>query len=540
MWIIRFLNGPLAGQIVPLTKSSTLIGRAPNCDIKIPSGSVSKEHTRIEIFADKVIISDAGSRNGTFVNGVQVRSNKAKSGDKVGIHDILFEVQQVPDSWAQRFQQPYQVYGQPPIQGNVAYQQGPPPNFNGNPSDDPADYGVASDEPLSMKIPRLVDSASNYIDRVAMPAIYQLPEMFEFRWVLAGFMAAFIFLVTVLSIIPLTRILQTSIEEESQHHALTIATTLARINRPFLISGQETASNVEIATSRPGVKKAYIISNIDGNIIAPSSSAGSYPDLPFIHEARKDSKEAVKQIDSNTVIAMVPVQVFNQDTGSPAVTHWAVILYDMTTLAVNSSQILSLFITTLAIALTLGILLFLIFYKLIEYPIRSMNEQLDLALKEGQETIHVSYNFPAMQLLASNVSSALTRALHGSGEPAHKGIIEHDRNREVMNLVELIGFAAMGIRAADLTIAAVNQAFETRIGISGSQLTTMAVNELNDQALKLSIKDLIERIDQNPDEMASNELEFSGLNFQIVAQAVFGSAKIAYYLIVLLPAGEGE
>lgn len=540
MWIIRFLNGPLAGQIVPLTKSSTLIGRAPNCDIKIPSGSVSKEHTRIEIFADKVIISDAGSRNGTFVNGVQVRSNKAKSGDKVGIHDILFEVQQVPDSWAQRFQQPYQVYGQPPIQGNVAYQQGPPPNFSANPSDDPADYGVASDEPLSMKIPRLVDAASNYIDRVAMPAIYQLPEMFEFRWVLAGFMATFIFLVTMLSIIPLTRILQTSIEEESQHHALTIATTLARINRPFLISGQETASNVEIATSRPGVKKAYIISNIDGNIIAPSSNAGSYPDLPFIHEARKDSKEAVKQIDSNTVIAMVPVQVFNQDTGSPAVTHWAVILYDMTTLAVNSSQILSLFITTLAIALTLGILLFLIFYKLIEYPIRSMNEQLDLALKEGQETIHVSYNFPAMQLLASNVSSALTRALHGSGEPAHKGIIEHDRNREVMNLVELIGFAAMGIRAADLTIAAVNQAFETRIGISGSQLTTMAVNELNDQALKLSIKDLIERIDQNPDEMASNELEFSGLNFQIVAQAVFGSAKIAYYLIVLLPAGEGE
>lgn len=540
MWIIRFLNGPLAGQIVPLNKSSTLIGRAPNCDIKVPSASISKEHTRIEVFADKVIVSDAGSRNGTFVNGVQVRSSKGKSGDKVGVHDILLEIQQVPDSWAQRFQQPYQVYGQPPIQGNVAYQQHPHASYNHSHSDDPADYGVSGNEPLAVKIPRLVDSASEYMDRVVMPAAYQLPEVFEFRWVLAGFMAGFIFLVTVLSTIPLSRILQSSIEEESQHHALTIATTLARINRPFLISGQETASNVEIATSRPGVKKAYIISNVDGNIIAPASNAGSYPDLPFVHEARKGSKEEVKQIDSNTVIAMVPVQVFNQETGSPAVTHWAVVLYDMTTLAVNGSQILSLFITTLAIALTLGFLLFLVFYKLIEYPIRSMNEQLDLALKEGHETIQVSYQFPAMQLLASNISSALTRALHGSGESAHKGVVEHDRNREVANLVELIGFAAMGIRAADLTIAAVNQAFETRIGISGAQLTTMAVNELNDQALKLSIKDLIERIDQNPDEMASNELEFSGLNFQIVAQAVFGSAKVAYYLIVLLPAGEGE
>ncbi|NJL24649.1 MAG: hypothetical protein HC902_05405 [Calothrix sp. SM1_5_4] len=68
----------------------------------------------------------------------------------------------------------------------------------------------------------------------------------------------------------------------------------------------------------------------------------------------------------------------------------------------------------------------------------------------------------------------------------------------------------------------------------------MGVNDIMDQALKLSVKDLIERVDQNPDEMASNELEFNGQNFQLVAQAVFGSSKIAYYLIVLLPMAEGE
>ncbi len=106
MWIIRFLNGPLAGQIVPLTKHSTVIGRSPSSDIKLASGNISKEHTRIEVFDDKVIVTDAGSRNGTFVNGVQVRSSKAKSGDKVAMHDIFFEVQKVPDNWAQRFAQP--------------------------------------------------------------------------------------------------------------------------------------------------------------------------------------------------------------------------------------------------------------------------------------------------------------------------------------------------------------------------------------------------------------------------------------------------
>ena len=53
MWVLRFLTGPSAGKTIPLSKSSTLIGRAPSCDIKIASPSVSKEHTNIEIIEDR-------------------------------------------------------------------------------------------------------------------------------------------------------------------------------------------------------------------------------------------------------------------------------------------------------------------------------------------------------------------------------------------------------------------------------------------------------------------------------------------------------
>jgi hypothetical protein len=531
MWIIRFLNGPLAGQIVPLSKHSTLLGRAPNCDIKIPSANVSKEHTRIEVFDDKLIISDGGSRNGTFLNGIQIRSSKAKSGDKVAMHEIFFEVQKVPDNWAARFQQPYQMYGAPAEyhqQGNAAYHH----QIQG----EPIPGGDYESDQLMSRGPGWAGGIQNYMETVVLPGIYQLPAMFEFKWVLAGFMAGFIILVTALSSIPLVQILKVSIEEESQQHALTIATTLARINRPFLVSGQETGANVEVATSRPGVMHAYIISNVDGNIVAPAAEVGKFPDMPFVHEGRKDNKEAVKQIDDNTVVALVPVQVYNQETGSQTVTHWAVVFYDMSTLAVDNGRVLSLFITTLFIALLLGFILFYFLYKMIEHPIRSINRQLDAALKDGLDQVSVTYQFPAIQLLASNISSALNRALNGDGDggAANRGE-EHDRNREISNIVELIGFAAMGIRAHDLSIAAVNQTLESRLGAPASSLTAMQVNELSDQALKLSIKDLIERVDQNPDEMASNELEFSGLDYQIVAQAVFGSSKIAYYLVVLLP-----
>lgn len=347
MWILRFLNGPLAGQIVPLNKHSTLMGRAPNCDIKIPSANISKEHTRIEVFDDKLIISDAGSRNGTFLNGIQIRSSKAKSGDKVAIHDVFFEVQKVPDSWASRFQQPYQVYGQPqqnmhPSYGNAAYQQ--QPMMHGEP------MPMEESDPIIGKVPRWANGAQSYMENVVLPGVYKLPELFEFKWVLAGFMAGFIMLVTALSSIPLVQILKASIEEESQQHALTIATTLARINRPFLISGQETGASVEIATSRPGVTHAYIISNVDGNVIAPASQSGSFPNLPYIHEGRKDNKESVRQVDDNTVVALVPIQVYNQETGAQTVTHWAVVLYDMSALAVDNGRVLAIYHDALYLA----------------------------------------------------------------------------------------------------------------------------------------------------------------------------------------------
>jgi len=542
MWILRFLNGPLAGQIVPLNKHSTLLGRSPSCDIKLATGNVSKEHTRIEVFDDKLIISDAGSRNGTFVNGVQVRSSKAKSGDKIGIHDILIEVQKVPDSWANRFRQGGpQHYGMPPqggYHGGVAYQQ--IPGAQQSPVEDLPPEVKASmvQDLLQGKLPPWAQGLNSYMERVVLPGIYQLPEMFEFKWVLAGLMAIFILMVTALSTIPLIRILKTSIEEESQQHAMTIATTLARVNIPALNQGLDSSVSVEIATSRPGVNKAFVISNVDGNVIAPASQAGTYPDVPYVHEGRKLDKESVKQVSDSTIVAMYPVRFYNSDTGAQAIMAWAVVFFDMSSLAVDNAQVLSLFITTLFISLILGFILFYFLYKMIENPIRSMNIQLDSALKENVETVQVKYNFPPMQLLASNVSSALSRSLSGQ-EGGGNRALEHDRNREVSNLVELVGFACMGIRQADLSIAAVNQAFEQRLGVSSAILTTQTINELADQALRLSIKDLIERVEAAPDDLAANDLDFTGTSYQIVAQAVFGTSKIAYFLIVLLPKAEG-
>jgi hypothetical protein len=88
----------------------------------------------------------------------------------------------------------------------------------------------------------------------------------------------------------------------------------------------------------------------------------------------------------------------------------------MSSLAVDNAQVLSLFITTLFIALLIGSVLFYFLYKMIEFPFKSLNEQLDTALKDGNDNLTINYQFPALQTLTSNVGSALTRAINGTQE----------------------------------------------------------------------------------------------------------------------------
>jgi two-component system response regulator AtoC len=64
-------------QVVPLPGSGTLtIGRASRCDVVVDSGSVSRHHANLVLGID-VEVEDAGSSNGTFVDGVKLQTGRA-------------------------------------------------------------------------------------------------------------------------------------------------------------------------------------------------------------------------------------------------------------------------------------------------------------------------------------------------------------------------------------------------------------------------------------------------------------------------------
>jgi predicted component of type VI protein secretion system len=83
-------QGPQPGQTYPLEQDSLTLGRDPHNDIVITDPQVSRQHARILRQGDLMVIEDAGSTNGTFVNGMRLTGPHAlANGDVIGLGDAV-------------------------------------------------------------------------------------------------------------------------------------------------------------------------------------------------------------------------------------------------------------------------------------------------------------------------------------------------------------------------------------------------------------------------------------------------------------------
>lgn len=78
-------KGPEVGERFYVDRATLTMGRDPGSDIFLNDITVSRHHATLERLGDAVTVSDAGSLNGTYVNGVSVDRAVLKDGDAVQI-----------------------------------------------------------------------------------------------------------------------------------------------------------------------------------------------------------------------------------------------------------------------------------------------------------------------------------------------------------------------------------------------------------------------------------------------------------------------
>ncbi len=87
---VPYLIDP-TGREHQLRRDVSTIGRAVECDIVITSKRVSREHARLTRSGRKVMLEDAGSTNGTYLNDERLTSAmELRDGDVVAVGDVKF------------------------------------------------------------------------------------------------------------------------------------------------------------------------------------------------------------------------------------------------------------------------------------------------------------------------------------------------------------------------------------------------------------------------------------------------------------------
>ncbi len=555
MLAIRILTGAQAGQIFPLGGGQHRLGRGQNCEIKINSNSVSKEHASIMLAGDKLILTDMNSRNGTFVNGVRIQNQRIGTGDKIGLHDMLLDVVSVPDEvGADRPMMPQgNVYQVPPPKwaGNAAlnYQsQGQHQNQNQSLSQITSFPGhqpgsLASEMPQMGSVPQPQMSAHSlnavfnnfkiYVDNVAMPGIYKIVQSMPYRFSLLALVTIYVIIVTALSTIPVVNTTKQNIKQESLRRAKTIARNMASMNRQGVIEDNDAKMSVRQAELEEGVTTAVLIRARDGTIMAPASKRGDFVNKPFINKARSrdnEKSEVGEFIDDSTLGVSIPITVYSPENGDQSVVAYAIVLYDMGALAINATQTFSLFVQTLAIALLVGFVLYFFLFKIVEHPIDALNAQLDDALREGRDDIETDYQFLPLERLKGNINSALSRIDHSGGNGQAKYVA--DRDSEARNLVNVSPCAAIAINGIDERIICSNTTFDRLIGL-GVTLSGQPVTAIPDRSMQGQLADLIPQMRAQVAVIANGQIPFSGQMFEISGQAVMEGESPAYFLVFI-------
>ena len=88
---------PGPAPVIQLQRPVLLVGRHPECDVRIDLPKVSRRHCCVALAYDRVMIRDLGSRNGLRVNGRIIEETQLHPGDEIAIGPLLFRFED-PDT----------------------------------------------------------------------------------------------------------------------------------------------------------------------------------------------------------------------------------------------------------------------------------------------------------------------------------------------------------------------------------------------------------------------------------------------------------
>lgn len=531
MWAIKVLNGSQAGRIFQLKEGSHLMGRSDQASIRIKSASISKQHAKILVTEDKVIISDNRSSNGVIVNGVKIQNKVLRAGDKFSLGEVIFDVIQLPDYVS--ILPEMTTSASPQTSGNNALVTQNSMMIEAEHHDQSQIMATSlKAEPMQeAQKPELSlqEKVETYIEEVALPGVYEYSSKFDLKYVVMSFVVLFVIIVTALAVMPVVSVSRDFVIDESMRRADALTKILVQENRDYVINKNEISINVRSVINESGVDQAFIVDAIDGHIIAPVKQRGRYASIPFVQKARKKPNRYHEILDNKIGVSR-PILYTNPQTGEPTPAAFAIVLYNLDKVALDVPRTLSLMIQILLITLIAGAVLYFFLYKVITKPLYDLNNEMNAALKEGTNNIEIKTPTPILQLLVSNINSALSRMSQEDHSQMSVGI--GDKTMEANELVQMFPVASLAISPENEMIIAQNDLISGHPLFDDDQLLEKYIDDLTDPSLVENLKDLLQKAVDNPNIKHNNHLpSANGVNFEVSIKSIQEMGTISYYIV---------
>jgi pSer/pThr/pTyr-binding forkhead associated (FHA) protein len=74
-------------------RALVVVGRHPQCDVRIDSIRVSRRHCCMTEVDGEVLVRDLGSTNGIRINGMKLTSGRVRPGDELSIAHVRYRLE---------------------------------------------------------------------------------------------------------------------------------------------------------------------------------------------------------------------------------------------------------------------------------------------------------------------------------------------------------------------------------------------------------------------------------------------------------------
>lgn len=550
MYKLTVISGPNRGTSYALKEGETTIGRQKSNQkgnqaggqIVLPSSRVSKRHCVLVVSNGEVVVRDEGSSNGTFVNGELTKAKKLRSGDRVSVGEYVFEVAK-PQAVSFTGGAPGVVLGSNVIPFPPAQQQ----KF-GLPGMDAPQPELHHEEPKDFK-----GKAIRIFESYVMPIFYNMNLRTEWRFISAGFFAAFLIAILFVSISPLMQKNRESVIREVARRARFMAKEVVDRNASAMAQRMESKTEIGILESEAGVRMALLV-DLDNRILAPAQRSGQYlangPEAAFAVEVARvlrdgEDKGFAKEVSSSIVVAIEPLQVLDPRIAKNVTVAMAVISIDASDTTPSWADISMAYSETLVISALIGILILFAMYRLTVKRFEVLNDDLDQALKGEIQSVTRELKAEEFGPLLDNINSLIQRMSHASGGASDMGANPSGSMTmdDLVPLVRAFGeISPYGVVVCDpeRKVLFMNPVFEDLTGLHLQDCINQDLAQrVRDQAFSAVITDIFSSADLKLNQVSSEDFEFSG-NAYKVDSAPIGANQVKGVLIVLKRAEGNE